>query len=95
MVIRHYRAGGNPDCKVYLEGVGTLIPGDVARDAAPVIRRYKMEYVLMFLIAFGIVGSVESRVRSILKTHERQLSSAQAELAECNRKLDLLLRKHG
>ena len=32
-----------------------------------------MEIFFMFLIAFGIVGSVEARVRSILKTHEKQL----------------------
>jgi len=44
----------------------------------------------MFLIAFGIVGSVEARVRSILKTHEKQLELLRADIARCEQKLDRL-----
>ena len=52
-----------------------------------------MEYVVMFLIAFGIVGSVEARVRAILRLHARRLDSVHEELAKCNKKLDLLLQQ--
>ncbi len=44
--------------------------------------------LLVFLIAFGIVGSVEARVRSILKTHERQLALLRSDIARCEKKLD-------
>lgn len=54
-----------------------------------------MEIVLMFLIAFGIVGSVEARMRSLLKQHERQLDAAREDLARVERKLDGLLRHSG
>jgi len=50
-----------------------------------------MEILLMILIAFGIVGSVEARVRSILKTHEHKLDMLRGEIARCEKKLDSLL----
>jgi hypothetical protein len=53
-----------------------------------------MEYVIMILIAFGIVGSIDARVRVILKAHEHRLDSVYEELDRCNRKLDLLLHQH-
>ena len=49
----------------------------------------------MFLIAFGIVGSVEARMRILLKRHERQLDAAREDLARVERKLDGLLRHSG
>jgi hypothetical protein len=49
-----------------------------------------MEIFFMLLIAFGIVGSVEARVRSILKTHEKQLELLRADIARCEQKLDRL-----
>jgi hypothetical protein len=54
-----------------------------------------MEIVLMFLIAFGIVGSVEARMRVLLRRHERQLDAAREDLARVERKLDGLLRQSG
>jgi hypothetical protein len=54
-----------------------------------------MEIVLMFLLAFGIVGSVEARVRSLLKRHEQQLKAAREDLARVEGKLDGLLRHSG
>ena len=54
-----------------------------------------MEIGLLFLIAFGIVGSVEARVRALLKRHERQLDAAREDLARIERKLDGLLRHGG
>ena len=46
-----------------------------------------MEIGLLILIAFGIVGSVEARVRALLKRHERQLDAAREDLARIERKL--------
>jgi hypothetical protein len=54
-----------------------------------------MEIVLMFLIAFGIVGSVEARMRALLRRHERHLDAAREDLARVERKLDGLLRHSG
>ncbi len=54
-----------------------------------------MEIGLLILIAFGIVGSVEARVRALLKRHERQLDAAREDLARIERKLDGLIRHGG
>src|SRR5947209_4392382 len=54
-----------------------------------VVQRWRastVEIVLMFLIAFGIVGSVEARMRILLKRHERQLDAAREDLARVERK---------
>jgi len=54
-----------------------------------------VEIVLMFLIAFAIVGSVEARMRALLRRHERQLDAAREDLARVEQKLDGLLRHSG
>lgn len=54
-----------------------------------------VEIVLMFLLAFGIVGSVEARMRTLLKRHERQLDAVREDLARVERKLDGLLKHSG
>lgn len=54
-----------------------------------------LQIVLMFLIAFGIVGSIEARMRYLLQRHERRLDAVRDELARVDRKLDRLLRHEG
>ncbi len=53
--------------------------------------------LIMFLIllGFGIVGSIEARVRSLLKSHERKLDGLREDVARIERKLDDLLRHSG
>ena len=54
-----------------------------------------MEIFLMFLIAFGIVGSLEARFRPLIKQHEQQLKSLREDIARCETKLDRLLPQSG
>ncbi len=54
-----------------------------------------LQLVLMFLIAFGIVGSVEARMRSLLGRHERRLDALRDDLDRVERKLDRLMRHEG
>lgn len=49
----------------------------------------------MFLIAFGIVGSIEARVRSLLKSPQEQLERLRLALARCEQKLDRLVGDQG
>ena len=54
-----------------------------------------MEIALMILLAFGIVGSLEARLRPLLKQHEQQLDSLRRDIAQCETKLDRLLPQSG
>lgn len=50
-----------------------------------------MEWVFAILIAFGIVGSVEARVRALMRIHEIKLDRICDQLERCESKLDKLL----
>ena len=50
-----------------------------------------MDIVVLFLISFGIVGSIEARMRVILARRDHQLDVVEEMLIACNKKLDRLL----
>ena len=56
-----------------------------------------MGYFIVFglLLGFAIVGSVEARMRKLLRPHEARLAQLQEGLARVERKLDGLLRHSG
>lgn len=55
--------------------------------------RLLMDVLILILVGFGIVGSIESRIRPLLKNQEFEIRQLRSSLEVLEQKLDRILRK--
>jgi hypothetical protein len=54
-----------------------------------------MDLIILILVGFGIVGSIESRIRPLLKNQEFELRQLKSSVDILEQKLDRILKKLG
>ncbi|MBD3673030.1 MAG: hypothetical protein HUJ26_05845 [Planctomycetaceae bacterium] len=54
-----------------------------------------MDIIILILVGFGIVGSIESRIRPLLKNQEFELRQLKTSVERLEQKLETILGKLG